>query len=276
MKRQSVVWIVAFILFLQGKVFAQDTASLIEPYPLGITDAKTTNLIFPYAIKSMDRGSQDVLVQKAIGVENVLQLKAATPNFPETNLTVVTADGSLYSYNLYYNQQPPVINIKMERAQVSPAGLAVFTPNGTNDVVRLNAEKIFNKTATVKRRGVSDYACGLTLKGLYAQDDMLYFQLEASNTSSLDYYIKLLRFFIKDRKKSKRTASQEIEIAPVYTSGQTDVIHNRSRQTVVVAVPIFTIPDKKVFLVQMQEANGGRNIQLRIRNKDLFNARMIL
>ena len=36
---------------------------VIDPYHLFITYYKTTNLVFPYAIKSVDRGSQDILAQ---------------------------------------------------------------------------------------------------------------------------------------------------------------------------------------------------------------------
>src|SRR4051794_30412871 len=75
-------------------------ATIIEPYPLKITLNKTTILVFPYAIKGVDRGSADVLAQKAKGVENILLLKAGKENFSETNLSVITADGKLYSFLL--------------------------------------------------------------------------------------------------------------------------------------------------------------------------------
>src|SRR5690606_3632811 len=109
MTRQRVVWIVALILIMQLKVHAQNEISGIDPMPLGISAAKTTNLIFPYAIKSIDRGSAEVLVQKATGVENVLQVKASIPSFAETNLTVMTADGRFYSFLLNYDGHPSLI-----------------------------------------------------------------------------------------------------------------------------------------------------------------------
>lgn len=42
-----------------------------------IAYSKTTSIVFPYAIKSIDKGSPDILMQKAKGVENILLLKAA-------------------------------------------------------------------------------------------------------------------------------------------------------------------------------------------------------
>lgn len=73
---------------------AQQAAIGIPSRHLEIAFLKTTNIVFPFAIKSVDRGSKDILAQKAGGIENILQLKAAKEDFPETNLTVVTADGN--------------------------------------------------------------------------------------------------------------------------------------------------------------------------------------
>src|ERR1700743_3117645 len=94
-----------FILLMGATAFAQDrtkTSEVIQPQLLAVTFAKTTNLIFPYAIKSVDKGSKDLLVQVAKGVENIIQVKAAVQGFEETNLTVITADGKLYSYVVDY------------------------------------------------------------------------------------------------------------------------------------------------------------------------------
>ncbi len=87
MKRIDVIMITGiFLLFISGTAFSQSQigkfqTTIIEPYPLKITRNKTTNLIFPYAIKSVDRGSADVLAQKAKGVENILLIKAGRENF---------------------------------------------------------------------------------------------------------------------------------------------------------------------------------------------------
>src|SRR3546814_18758334 len=93
MRRKNVMMMLAFVVVLDA-VYAQPG---IEPGYLSVSYDKTTNLVFPYNIKSVDRGTRDVLVQKARNVENVLQVKAGHEAFTETNLTVITADGHLYS-----------------------------------------------------------------------------------------------------------------------------------------------------------------------------------
>lgn len=276
MKKNSITRLFGvFLIFLNIASFAQDaTTSLIEPNRLLLTFSKTTNLIFPYAIKSIDKGSRDILVQKAIGVENVLQVKAGKPNFEETNLTVVTADGSLYSYVLNYAEKPTGMNIRVKNAQLSPTPVAVFSKDATNDEIQRNAEKIVVKRKTIDGIDAVSNGVSVAIKGLYVHVGVLYFQLQFQNTSAFNYDIKMLRFFIKDKKKSKRTASQEIEVDPLYILGNTVIIRNQSEQIVVVAVPKFTIPDKKVFMFQMQEENGGRNLSIEMENKQLFKAKL--
>src|SRR5881275_3044240 len=90
---------------LQKDVFAQYLPKPITPYRIDIGYNKTSNLIFPYAIKSVDKGSADILAQKASGVENILQIKAGEQNFKETNLTVITANGQFYSFIVNYSDE---------------------------------------------------------------------------------------------------------------------------------------------------------------------------
>ncbi|HYF69976.1 MAG TPA: DUF4138 domain-containing protein, partial [Ohtaekwangia sp.] len=53
---------------------------------LAVTDTKTTSIVFPGTIKSVDLGSTNIIAQKVNGTENILQIKAAKSSFPETNL----------------------------------------------------------------------------------------------------------------------------------------------------------------------------------------------
>ena len=74
--------------------------------PLSITTNKTTSLIFPFAITHVDRGTSDVLVQPVTDNNKILLVKAAVQQFKETNLSVVTDDGNVYSFTVRYDEQP--------------------------------------------------------------------------------------------------------------------------------------------------------------------------
>lgn len=73
---------------------------MVPPYGLEVTFNKTVHLIFPAAIRYVDLGSADIIAGKADGSENVLRVKAALRDFSrETNLAVITEDGSYYTFS---------------------------------------------------------------------------------------------------------------------------------------------------------------------------------
>jgi conjugative transposon TraN protein len=233
MKKNSVTVMIGIFLLLLSVISASAQKSIgrtetaiIEPTRLAITYSKTTNLVFPYAIKSIDRGSQEILVQKAIGVENILQVKAAKASFKETNLTVVTSDGSLYSYILNYSERPTELNIRISNMNKNPEPLAVFSKDATTGEIERTAEEIAVKRRSNSGNTTQKHDLVMDVKGIYIHKDMLYFQLVLNNNSSISYDINMLRFAICDKKKSKRTASQEIELVPAYTYGNADEVKN--------------------------------------------------
>ncbi|EOA56094.1 hypothetical protein HMPREF1214_03322 [Bacteroides sp. HPS0048] len=73
---------------------------MIPPYGLEITFDKTVHIIFPAEISYVDLGSSNILAGKATGSENVIRVKAAVRGFEtETNMAVITNDGSFYTFN---------------------------------------------------------------------------------------------------------------------------------------------------------------------------------
>lgn len=246
----------------------------IESYHVAIAFSKTTNIIFPYAIVSVDIGSRDILAQKAKGAENILQLKAAKDSFPQTNISIITADGKFTSFLVDYAQQP------------SPLNLALTSAGRQNTISlpseRMNREQMEHLAAVAaesqaKVSGVKDEAFGVRLKlnGIFIHDDLMFLRFHISNETNINYDIDQLRFYIRDQKKSKRTATQEIEIAPILVHNNTCKVTGQSDSTIVFVVPKFTIPDKKYLAVQLMEKNGGRHLELHVKNKKMVKAVLI-
>lgn len=248
----------------------------IQPGTLLIGYDKTTNLIYPYAIKSVDKGSKDVLVQLAKGVENILQVKAAKQGFAETNLTVVTADGKLYSHLLNFTDNPRVLNIKLGSSMNYPNTDALFSYKADNEAKVYDlTEQVASKKPVLKGIRDSKYNISLNLAGVYIKQDKLYFQFGLENNSEVDYPVEAFRFYIKDSKSAKRTAKQEVEQLPVQQAGNAELIRGNSQQMVVVTLPRFTIPDKKVLMIELMEANGGRHLTLKVKNKTIIEAKSV-
>ena len=97
----------------------------------------------------------------------------------------------------------------------------------------------------------------------------MYFRLIVENSSKIKYDIDQLRFFIRDTKRVKRTATQEIEIKPTYILNDVVAIDGEAENTFVFALSKFTIPEDKYLAIQLMEKNGGRHLELDVKNKIL-------
>jgi len=122
--------------------------------------------------------------------------------------------------------------------------------------------------------GIRDKSGGIKLivEGLFVHESLFFFKIKIENGTNINYDISQLRLFIKDQKKAKRTASQENEIVQLYVHNPTSLIRGNIEGTVVIAVPKFTIPDKKEMILQVMEKNGGRNLEVRVRHKAILKA----
>ncbi len=225
---------------------------------LAIATDKTTSLIFPFPVLHVDRGSKDVLVQQVPEAENILLVKAATAKFSETNLSVVTNDGSVYSFKVTYATDPSVwvshIPVQNETT------LATYC-NGILD----------NKRTM---HGIKDHRWDMLAKmiGIYIKGNVIYYQLKLENQSPIDYDVELLKFYVRDQKKGKRTASQENELTPLYVAGNASQIKANNNNTIVVALDKFTIPDRKYLAIQILEKNGGRHLLMKVHNNKIVKA----
>lgn len=226
--------------------------------PLQISTDKTISLIFPFPVRYVDRGTRDVLVQQVKESDNILLVKAAIEKFSETNLSVVTGDGSIYSFKVVYNPQPDI--------------WVYHLPTIRKTAVANYANLILDNHRTV--RGIEDRKWEMTasLHGIYIKDGVLYYQILLCNKSAIDYDIDLLKFFIRDKTKAKRTAMQENELSPLHISGNTKVVKACDFSVVVIALDKFTIPDAKSFVIQIMEKNGGRHLQLNVKNDKIVKA----
>lgn len=229
---------------------------------LAISDAHTTSLLFPYPIISVDRGSRDILAQKPKSVENLLQVKAAQQCFTASNLTIVTSDGKLYNFRVSYTPEPLSYAYDFSRGGTKSAAI----PNDKNDArISALASRAYHDRSRI---AISEeaYDITLTITGIYVADDYLFYRVLVKNESSISYDIDQLRFFVRDQRRSRRTASQEVELTPVSMWPPVEKVPAQGLKSFVVVFPKFTIPDKKNLYLQLTERSGGRHLQMKLTN----------
>lgn len=264
--------ILLFSLLASTTIHAQDN---IRTYPLEITFNKTSSLIFSTVIKSVDRGSRDVLAQKAKGMGNVLQLKAGRMHFPETNLTIITADGILHQFTVNYADEPAVLNISLDSARASNNPPILFENEMTESDFQKHANYILDDRIQFHFKRTGQYKVVLGLKGIFIRNNTIFFHVTGKNTSNINYTIEFLRFYIRDNRRIKRTASQEVEIKPFFINQELEEIKGKSITEWVFALDKFTIPEAKHLVIEIFEHNGGRHLFLPIKNRTLVKARAL-
>lgn len=260
---------------------------MIPPYALEVTFNKTVHIIFPATIKYVDLGSADILAGKADGSENVLRVKAALRDFSrETNLAVITDDGSYYTFNVKYADEPTKLNIEMK--DFLHDGEAVNRPNNAQEIylselgsespllVRLIMKSVYeNNRRLVKHVGCKRFGIQYVLKGIYTHNGLLYFHTELKNSSHVPFNVDFITFKVVDKKVAKRTAIQEQVIVPLRAYNYVTAVNGKSRERTVFTLPKFTLPDDKQLIVEMNEQNGGRHQQFTVTNAELIRARVI-
>ena len=281
MKRYRVLFLV-LLTSVTGVLKAQkgtsfQPSSFIEPFRLEVAYNKTSHLLFPGPITSIDRGSPDILVGKAEGVDNILRIKAATKTFEETNLSVITRDGQLYSFLVCYNPTPSYLNVVVSLPGESPLKSAFSKAGSDVWAQSVNARKstYVQKILTAKanrQRKTKKEMMQAVLTGLFVADQTLYFRLKLENTSAIAFHVDRLRISLQDKKGTKRTASQEVELHPQTLYGDTAHIPAQSTATWVLTLPAFTIPEGKYLKIEMLEGSGGRHLTMHLRNRHILRA----
>ena len=257
---------------------------MIPPHGLEVTYDKTVHILFPSAVRYVDLGSPNLIAGKADGAENVIRVKATVRNFrTETNMSVITEDGSYYSFNVKYADEPLLLNVEMK--DFIHDGSTVNRPNNAMEIylqelgsesprlVRLIMKSVHKQDKHwIKHIGCKRFGVRFLLKGLYTHGDLLYFHTEVRNATHVPFDVDFVTFKIVDKKIVRRTAMQEQVICPLRAFNYLTRVDGKKSGRTVFALPKFTIPDDKKLVVEMYEKQGGRHQMFEVDNEDLVRA----
>ena len=213
-----------------------------------------------------------------------IRVKATVRNFPnETNMSVITEDGSFYTFNVKYAAEPLLLNVEM--CDFIHDGSTVNRPNNAQEIylkelgsespmlVRLIMKSIHKQNKReVKHIGCKRFGIQYLLKGIYTHNGLLYFHTEIKNQSNVPFDVDYITWKIVDKKVAKRTAVQEQIILPLRAQNYATLVPGKKSERTVFTMAKFTIPDDKCLVVELNEKNGGRHQSFVIENEDLVRA----
>lgn len=260
---------------------------MIPPYGLEVTFDKTVHIIFPASIRYVDLGSNNIIAGKAGTSENILRVKAAVRQFEtETNMAVITEEGSYYTFNVKFADEPEKLNIEMK--DFMHDGIATNRPNNSMEiylqelgsesprlVYLINRSIYKNDKRLVKHIGSKRFGIQYLLKGVYTHNNLLYLHTSIKNLSNVPFDVDFVRMKIVDKKIAKQTAIQEMVIYPLRAYNFISTVGGNQTERTVFTIDKITIPNDKHLVIELFEKSGGRNQSYIVENEDLLRAEEI-
>ncbi|MBN8719579.1 MAG: DUF4138 domain-containing protein [Sediminibacterium magnilacihabitans] len=254
--------IIAVISLLMSGLVAAGQSTM-PTRNLEVTANRTVSLIFPSSIHSVDRGSERIIVQKSTAT--VLRVKADSAFADTTNLTVITSDGKLYSFLVWYALSPKILTIDLG-----------IHDNILKDTL-LTAFALRAKQAGSSLHGIK-YAAGnvvLHVPGIYTNGEQIALKLRISNQSSLGYEIGGVQAAVAGGRSSKRRAVQSRDVSILLTEMEVPVVRERQSGLLVIILPKTDLTRGQALQILVQEKGSSRQLLVSVPNKFLINATLL-
>ncbi len=110
----------------------------------------------------------------------------------------------------------------------------------------------------------------LWLKGVYYNEDELYFQYRIENKEGLDMDVNFIMHQIATNYKNS-SSNQKLELRPLFVYKQPKTVAGKSENHFVVVFKKFALDEKKEVVVELDEESGNRNLSLKIGHEIINN-----
>ena len=234
----------------------------------------TTALFFPSNIKQGITGSENFVFTYNREKEGNLGLLKAVSS-ENSNLLVITTDGKVYSYILKYSEtienpnrfidfNESIGNQKrvIKRDNIKTKSHINIKPTiDSLNLLRKSCESLL-KLPEEKNRRKQKRKIKLSLKNLYYKGDHVFLQFEIENKSGVRFDFDYLKIFKVSGNKKRNASYQEIPINPIYRHKIPNQIPHNGKERFVYVLDKFNIAKNERILVQLQEKNTTRNVEL--------------
>ncbi|MEQ2603210.1 DUF4138 domain-containing protein, partial [Phocaeicola vulgatus] len=184
--------------------------------------------------------------------------------------------GRFYTFDLRYAPGCERFSFIVDKQDTKKKQVAILEGRERNTRQKALLEKEISRRPKLLTN-IRDEVAGMRfcVTNIFVDNDILLFRFGLHNRSQIGYTIDFIRFYIQDAKKRKKTAVQQLEQQPLFSFNRPEEVAALSSCDFTVALPKFTIPDKKVLIIEIQERNGGRHFYYKLKNKQLINAEIL-
>lgn len=238
---------------------------------LYVNEEVTTHIIMPEPIRLVDISTQKIAGNQC--ADNIVRIKPVSRMFEHELAGTVTVIGerNMVQYDIVYTRQP---NVAYSVYKVSNAELDRYSnPSVTmteGEMARF-AYAIYNSPRRFYGIRQSKYGMTIRVNNIYTLNDYFFIDYSIENRSKIKYDIDEVRIKLTDKKQSKATNSQTVELSPVWSLNGARSFQKAYRNVIV--IDKLTFPNEKVLSLEISERQiSGRVITVNIDYSDILNA----
>lgn len=251
-----------------------------------VTDSKTVNLFFESPIERAIVGSSNYeFGYNKKNADYIGVIKGSKGS--DSNLTVITLDGNIYSFILRYSKSISVLNHFVKE------DLSIGNLNNNKEVKKrkevdsikkierekkefeikreknaaeikyiVAAKKVINEPLLFRRAFRINDKVKFHVKSIVYDKDQLYFLCNIKNKANVDYDINFIEFYITSKSSGKSRSGQKILMQPAYKYHYKNRIEKGDQNDFVIVFDKFSINKNKLFVLAINEEKGEKNIAL--------------
>ena len=270
MKRMMTMLLLSAGMFAAFEAKAQRTYEEMEQ--LTVNEQVTTVITASEPIRFVDISTDKVVGDQPIN--NVIRLKPKETGHEDGDvLAIVTIVTERYrtQYALLYTTrlQEAVTDKEIELMERN----AYDNPAVSMSTVDMNrfARRIWNSPAKYHNVASKAHRMVMRLNNIYSVGDYFFIDFSIDNKTNIRFDIDEIRVKLADKKVSKATNAQIVELTPSLILEQSKSFKHGYRNVIVVRK--MTFPNGKVLSIEMTEKQiSGRNITLNIDYEDVLAA----
>lgn len=203
-------------------------------------------------------------------------IQAAAMNTPETTVTIILQDNTVYSGIIRYTEEPKKFYYSFVIDQATTTNQPVNNVAPVRDFKSLNPEQRFLSVLEDKNK----YSFAAVNSKVYCivtniknDDESTYIKLMIVNESARDYLIESISFIkvteIESTFQRKEVLNSEYIDPKEAVYPYDNIVKANSSNRLGFILPLYSTTEKGKMIIQILEKNGTRNVDLEITAKEL-------
>ncbi len=243
-------------------VYLNNTINIhfISPEPIAYVDISNPKIV------------ADLPVKNILRIRYLDTLKNNSSTKEDAILTIVGAS-FIAQYKINYSNatEKELLKTQINILPENTKPLAITGNSMTEFELKKLAMMMLKRKPEIHAVHSMAYGLRQELNNIYAFRDYIFLDISVNNKTNLPYDIDQIRFKVEDKKITKASNVQLVEIQPAFSCYANTSFKKHYRN--IYAFKKFTFPGNKVLNVEMTEKQlSGRVIVLQIDYSDLLNA----